>query len=106
MASGDYDSMFANLPRPRIKGRLPFNPTATQPHLQGPPMSATEIATGGRALTDIAPDIRGMPVAQGITQAQTEAVDRGHLPGAAGMSAGQRTAYAANDPWTDPKVGT
>jgi len=43
-------------------------------HNQGPPMSATEIATGGgRALTDIAPDIRNMPVAEGVKQAQTEA---------------------------------
>jgi hypothetical protein len=39
-----------------------------------PTPSATEIATGGgRALTDIAPDIRNMPVDQGIKQAQTEA---------------------------------
>jgi len=28
-------------------------------------------------------------------------VDRGHLPGASGMSADQRAAFAANDPWTD-----
>ena len=39
--------------------------------------SATDIATGtaqtGRALTDIAPDIRQMPVDQGIAQARTEA---------------------------------
>ena len=35
--------------------------------------SATQIATGGgRALTDIAPDIRNMPVDQGIAQARTE----------------------------------
>ena len=35
--------------------------------------SATDIATGGRGLTDIAPDIRNMPVDQGIAQARTEA---------------------------------
>ena len=28
-------------------------------------------------------------------------VDRGHLPGASGMSADQRAAFAADDPWTD-----
>lgn len=39
-----------------------------------PTPSATDIATsGGRALTDIAPDIRRMPVDQGIAQARSEA---------------------------------
>ena len=39
---------------------------------QGAAPTATDIATGGgRALTDIAPDIRNMPVDQGIVQART-----------------------------------